>query len=168
MLMLQADNTRSPRLGDLLKAEVPTDWPPSDYAEALPEIIRDLELRPEMEGWWVYYFVRKRAEAGERKLIGCGGFKGCPSEDGSVEMGYGLLPEFHRQGFASEAAFAMVAFAFGHPTVSRVFADTGVDNTPSRHLLEKLGFRPIGDGAEAGTIRYDLPRALFVARAKIY
>lgn len=166
--MLRADQARSARLGELLDAEVPQSWPAAEYAEALPVFVQELELRPEVAGWWVYYWIRKAAEGTPRVLIGGGGFRGCPSDDGRVELGYGIVQEFQGLGYATEATFALIAFAFGHPRVETVFADTLGDNGPSRHVLEKLGFRLIGEGAEAGTVRYDLPRALFVARAKVY
>ncbi len=168
LAMLRADRDRSPQLAALLGAVVPTEWPSEDYAEALPVFVQEMELRPEVAGWWVYYWVRKAAEGAPRVLVGGGGFRGCPSDDGLVELGYGIIPEYQGLGYATEAAFALIAFAFGHPRVEAVFADTLGDNMPSRHVLEKLGFRLVGEGAEPGTVRYDLPRALFAARAKVY
>ena len=64
---------------------------------------------------WVLGFLAVHRES--NTPIGGGGFKGEPGADGIVEIAYGIDPEFQRQGYATEAAAALVAFAFADPRV---------------------------------------------------
>jgi len=45
-------------------------------------------------------------------VVGTAGFKGPPGADGVVEIAYGVVPEHQGKGFATEAARALVAYAF--------------------------------------------------------
>ena len=57
-----------------------------------------------------------------------------------TEIGYILVREHWGSGIAREAVSAVIDQIFAEGQ-RRVFADTDPDNTPSRALLEKLGFR---------------------------
>jgi RimJ/RimL family protein N-acetyltransferase len=59
------------------------------------------------------------------------------------ELGYWLIPEVWGRGFATQAATAALANAFG--TGSRmVIAGVHPDNRGSRRVLDKLGFLEVG------------------------
>ncbi|WP_261801904.1 GNAT family N-acetyltransferase [Streptomyces sp. ISID311] len=62
-----------------------------------------------------------------------------PPADGSVEFGYGIVPSRRGRGYASEAARALVAFAFTAPGVHTVRADIERSNPASGRVLEKAG-----------------------------
>lgn len=62
-----------------------------------------------------------------------------------VELGCHLLPAFWKSGFATEAAQAAIAHAFGALGMRRVFAGHHPDNAGSRRLVEKLGFTKVGE-----------------------
>jgi RimJ/RimL family protein N-acetyltransferase len=68
----------------------------------------------------------------------CGLLKRDALED--VDIGFALLPEFWRQGFAIEAASATVQYARRQLGLKRLAAITSMENAASRSLLEKLGF----------------------------
>jgi len=76
-----------------------------------------------------------------------------------VEVGYGVLPGFRRQGYATEAAQGLIAHAFAHPEVALVIAETLPDLFPSIGVLRKIGFVYVGEGSEPGVVRYELRRA---------
>ena len=76
-----------------------------------------------------------------------------------MEIGYSILESQQRQGYAPEAVGALLAWAFAHPEVHTVRAHTLPELVASIRVLEKCGFRHVGPGAEAGTIRYELPRS---------
>ncbi len=97
--------------------------------------------------------------AGERTLIGTCGFKGRPSQEGTVELGYSVLAEFQRGGLATEAVAALLDWAFIHRSVSAAIAETRPENVPSIRVIEKNRFRPAGPGREAGMSLYRLARA---------
>jgi RimJ/RimL family protein N-acetyltransferase len=69
-------------------------------------------------------------------------------------MGFGLyavelkesaeLPDFWRNGYAFEAASAVMSFGKRVLGLDRIVAILSQDNDPSRKLLEKLGFEPEG------------------------
>ncbi len=56
-----------------------------------------------------------------------------------VDVGFALLPEFWSQGYAFEAASAVIARA-RDDGFTRVLAITSQENDPSIRLLRKLGF----------------------------
>jgi ribosomal-protein-alanine N-acetyltransferase len=57
------------------------------------------------------------------------------------DLGFSLLPEYWAQGYAHEAAAAVMRHARSVLGLGRVLAITTVDNEPSMRLLGKLGFR---------------------------
>ena len=81
--------------------------------------------------------------------------------DGTVEVGYGIVSDQHRRGYASEAARALVGHAFARPAVRRVIAETYPELIGSIGVLRRCGFRHIGEGSEPGVVRYELTRAEF-------
>jgi [ribosomal protein S5]-alanine N-acetyltransferase len=96
---------------------------------------------------------------GTGELVGQAGFVPClnvfgqlPSLAPAGEEGEGLYstefglfwavrPAFRNQGIASEAAAALVGFAFETLRLSRVVATTTYGNAASRRVMEKLGMR---------------------------
>ena len=78
-------------------------------------------------------------------VIGTCGFKGPPGADGIVEIAYGIAPEYQGQGYATEAAGALVAYAFGVDQVGVVRAHTLPEATASTRVLAKNGFQPVGE-----------------------
>jgi [ribosomal protein S5]-alanine N-acetyltransferase len=66
--------------------------------------------------------------------------------DGAFEIGYWLGMPYWRQGYATEAARGLAAFAFRDLKATRLIAGWFHDNLASGHVLEKVGFVP--DGAE--------------------
>ncbi len=146
-------------LGAGLRAVVPPTWPP-EYLDrpSLEYTLDRLAEGPANLGWWLH-FVLLKGVAGRRTLIGSGGYKGPPSPDGTVEVGYGIVSDHRRHGYASEATRGLLARAFALPTVKRAIAETLPELTPSIGVLEKCGFRLIGEGSEPGVIRFELTRA---------
>jgi RimJ/RimL family protein N-acetyltransferase len=143
----------------LLEAEPPAFWPPPlNDSASLGWAQRFLEASPAHAGWATWYFALPRSGAGGRVLVGNGGFKGTPAADGTVEIGYSLLPAHHRQGLGTEAAGGLVQWAFSHPEVTRVIAETYPYLLPSIRVLEKNGFTLIGAGSEPDVIRFEKRR----------
>ena len=77
------------------------------------------------------------------RVIGFCGLRSARHGDGSIarpELLYGFFPRVWRQGFATEAAQAVLSYAFalGHEVV---VAATDVPNDASARVLERLGMR---------------------------
>ena len=70
-------------------------------------------------------------------------FGGDPDAHFTAEVGlfWVIAPEAQRQGIASEAAQALLDFAFGTLRVARVIASTEHDNCASIGVMRKLGMR---------------------------
>src|SRR6266571_1281494 len=92
---------------------------------------------------WVYGFAVVQRSA--RLVIGSASFKGPPDQAGMVEIAYGIVPEFERRGFATEASTALVAFAFASGLVRLVRAHTLPAHSASTRVLAKCGFTFVGD-----------------------
>ena len=58
-----------------------------------------------------------------------------------VDLGFAFLPDHRGQGYAREAALAVLAEAREAFGLKRVLAITSLDNERSMKLLERLGFR---------------------------
>ena len=69
----------------------------------------------------------------------CGLIKRDSLED--PDLGYALLPEYCSQGYAFEAASAVMGTAGGEFGMRRVVAVTSVGNERSIRLLTRIGFR---------------------------
>ena len=78
-------------------------------------------------------------------VIGMASFKGPPGADGVVEIGYGVVPDYQGHGYATEAAQALVAFAFSSGRVRVVRAHTLPEPNASTRVLAKCGFQHIGE-----------------------
>jgi [ribosomal protein S5]-alanine N-acetyltransferase len=92
---------------------------------------------------WVHGFAVVHRQSGS--VIGSVGFKGPPNEDAVVEIGYGIVPAFQGRGYATEAAEAVVAFAFDSGQVRLVRAHTLPTPNASTWLLAKCGFERTGE-----------------------
>ena len=91
--------------------------------------------------WRHGFFVVHHAD---RRVIGSAGYKGAPDAEGIVEIAYGIVPSHEGQGYATEAAGALVTYAFGHGA-ERVRAHTLPVANASTHVLRKCGFSKVGE-----------------------
>jgi RimJ/RimL family protein N-acetyltransferase len=75
------------------------------------------------------------------RLIGNCGIRVNDPDLREANIGYELNPEFWGQGYASEAARAILRFGFEELGLHRVWAECVADNAGSVRVLEKLGMR---------------------------
>jgi ribosomal-protein-alanine N-acetyltransferase len=92
---------------------------------------------------WVHGFAVVHGES--RLVIGSAGFKGPPDDTGEVEIAYGIVPDYEGRGYATEAASALVSFAFESGHVKRVRAHTLPATNASTRVLTKCGFKYTGE-----------------------
>ena len=144
-----------PALARALDAALPADWPPEFYdADSLTYTLDRLVADSEYEGWSTYFFLRRD----DRVLIGNGGYYAPPSEDGTVEVGYSVVPSMQGRGYATEATRGLVDRAFADRRVERIVAHTLPDRTPSIRVVEKVGFERSEATPEPGVIQFMLTR----------
>jgi hypothetical protein len=87
---------------------------------------------------------------------------GPPLADGTVEVGYSVVPEERGRGYATEVVQALTARALAAPDVQRVVAEVHEENAASLKVMERCGFYRLGTGREPGHHRYQhrAPRPL--------
>jgi RimJ/RimL family protein N-acetyltransferase/cytochrome c553 len=125
-------------LAAVLGVAAEAGWPGSQEAQAaLGPGYQHLRREPSLQPWWIYLLVHRA----DQQLIGLGGFKGRPDEQGTVEIGYSLTESYRGRGLATEAAQALVRFAFSQPSVRRVTALTQPARNASCRVLEKTGLQ---------------------------
>lgn len=110
------------------------------------------------QGWYGWYAINIEPASGKRSLVGSGGYFGPPDRNGIVEIGYSVLPEWQRRGYATEIVKALVDRAFCFEQTSLIIAHTSPDNQASKKVLVAGGFNEIGMEEEAGGLRFELAR----------
>jgi ribosomal-protein-alanine N-acetyltransferase len=138
----------------LLDARLPDGWPDDElepllelYAQWLADDLRTLGYGP-----WVAIAKDERAVAGSA------GFVGRPKADGSVEIGFGIHPDFRNRGYASEAAATLVRWVLEQPGVAKVVSRCDPANAASVRVHEKIGMTRLGDAD--GMIRWEATRGV--------
>lgn len=137
----------------LLRPIWPEDAPALYDAIADEGIVRNLARAPwpytiddaawfaRQEHSWLYpnFMLMLRTDGAPRLIGSCG----IAERDGDTELGYWIARPYWGQGFASEAARAVVhiAKALGH---AKLVSGHFIDNPASGRVLRKVGFRPLG------------------------
>jgi len=111
--------------------------------EVSPDWLAALRDSQEPDPWRYGFFLVHRDTSA---AIGAAGFKGPPdTTTGMVEIAYGIVPSFERQGYATEAAAALVVFAFEVPSVTLIRAHTLPTSKASQRVLIKCGFHHVAN-----------------------
>jgi [ribosomal protein S5]-alanine N-acetyltransferase len=91
-----------------------------------------------------YYRFWAVADARTDRCVGLVNYHDGHIRNRRAAIGYMIHPNRHRQGVATEAVAAILKFCFDELGLHRLQALIHPDNTPSRALVEKLGFRNEG------------------------
>ena len=116
-----------------------------ELKKAYDEMLEGCLRHPDQWDWYAIWMIEKT----DGTHIGDLCFKGL-RENGIAEIGYGILEEHQGQGYATEAVQAACHWAFLHPDVRSLEAETDAENAASQRVLEKCGFRPNGTFGEEG------------------
>jgi RimJ/RimL family protein N-acetyltransferase len=123
----------------MIGAQLPAEFPNEDeLAGFLPVQLHRMESTPDRLQW-----MARLMRASQGEIVGHCGFHGPPEVIGQAEIAYTVFTQYRGQGYAKEAAGALVdwAFAQGEP---RVFASVSPDNAPSLAVVRSLGFIQVG------------------------
>jgi ribosomal-protein-alanine N-acetyltransferase len=118
----------------LLGATLPPEWPQPDLLDVLPMLAA---ADPEPPGFGAWVMVEQVSS----RVVGDVGFLG-PPEDGLVEIGFSVLPDRRRRGYATEAVRTLLDWVLQQPGVRGVVARSDADNLGSAGVLEGAGFSP--------------------------
>jgi ribosomal-protein-alanine N-acetyltransferase len=135
-LSARADVADKARFGEILRATIPEAWPPPLLADVQEYFAAQLEKGAAVPGWWNWYAVLKT----EQTLVGTGGFAGQPDSEGTVTLGYSVVPGFEGQGYATELVSGLLAWFAASKRGARVHATTFERHYASVRVLEKNGF----------------------------
>jgi [ribosomal protein S5]-alanine N-acetyltransferase len=129
----------------ILGAALPAAWP--NRSAILKLRLRQLEADPALQPWLLRAICLRETNA----MIGCIGFHTRPDPHylqqwlrDAVEFGFEIFPGFRRNGYATEAAQALMQWASATHGVKRFVLTIAPDNEPSQVLAKGLGFRRIG------------------------
>lgn len=135
-----------PLIADILGSPFPDEWRRDGWSW-LGHHLERAERHPFSPAWGPRLLLREEViDDGTRvrkTVIGEAGFHG-PPDDGWLEVGYMIVAEHRRQGFAEEALRALLRWASDQPDVAGFEASVDPGNLASRNLLRKLGFEEEG------------------------
>ncbi len=97
-------------------------------------------------------------------LIGGCGLRRETEDSRVANMGWAINPEFQNQGYATEAAGALIQFGFERLGLLVIYATCDTRNSPSFKVMEKLGMKRVGlikkdkevKGYRRDTYRYEI------------
>lgn len=84
---------------------------------------------------WIIVEIASNSIAGEI------GYKRKADENGYIEIGYSIQVEYRNKGYITEAINLLSAWAFTHPEVKAILAETLDDNIHSIKALQNNGFK---------------------------
>ncbi len=124
----------------ILGLTFPDEFPtPGERHGFLPVQLERMQADPQRRDWMARIMVSRS----DRSVIGHCGFHGPPEMIGRAEIGYTVFTHYRGQGYAKEAAGALVEWAFAQGA-SEVYASVAPDNAPSLAVVRSLGFIQIG------------------------
>jgi ribosomal-protein-alanine N-acetyltransferase len=119
-------------------AILPDAWPQGDLLDVLPIQAAAVDAEAERFGVWLVI------ERDTNTVVGDIGFLGPPAGR-SVEIGFSVIPDRRRRGYATEAARALVDWAFRQPGIGEVVARSDPENEASARVLAAAGFERVGE-----------------------
>jgi ribosomal-protein-alanine N-acetyltransferase len=102
---------------------------------SLEDVIRSKKQEQWYADWQSVLIILKE----ENVIIGGFCFQRHPDEDGTVQIGYTIRPEYQRQGYMTEALKGGIAWIFQRRDISAVLAETTKSNVPSHKVLQNVG-----------------------------
>jgi [ribosomal protein S5]-alanine N-acetyltransferase len=132
--------------GELLGIRLPAAPLDPPAERFLTHRLEQMRREPEVQRWLARAVVLR--DEGHM-LVGNAGFHGEPGvnaagEPRALEIGYGILPEHRRRGFATEAVGGMLGWARTQG-MDHFVASVAPDNEPSLAIIRKLGFVHTGE-----------------------
>ena len=120
---------KNPKIGPI------AGWPPHKSVEDSLNIIRTVFNKKE-----TYAVVKDDIP------IGCVGLLFHPDTnhwwgEGACELGYWIGEKYWGRGYAAEASKKVIQHAFEDLNIKEIYASYRIENTQSKRVLEKLGFK---------------------------
>lgn len=126
------------------------DWGPNTFEETRNFIRRAIATQNEHPRRNYNFAMILRAK---NRLIGACGIFVSNLDNREAWIGYVLNRHFWGQGYATEAAKALLTFGFEKLNLHRIFATCDPANIASAHVLEKIGMQHEGRLREHKRVR---------------
>lgn len=124
------DYVKDPRFWALQAGEPPSE----DRVKALVQwAVREQGMSPRIN----YYLAAADAKSGQ--IIGEAVLKVVPPGHGQGEIGFGVVPQHWKKGYATEIARALLEAGFKKLNLHRVAAQCAPENKASIRVMQKLG-----------------------------
>lgn len=143
-------------ISEKLNVTVHENWTEFGVGALQYSLDRLLESEDE-KNWWTYFPIHKQ----DNILLGSGGYKGKPTTDGIVELGYEIAPIYRNRGFGTEMTKGLIERAFKDNRVKLIIAHTLGQENPSTKVLQKCSFvktEEINDPDEGQIWKWELKR----------
>lgn len=99
---------------------------------------------------WIMFAVELISE---HRMIGEVGIYLEPPPQSTGDLGWSFHPDYHRQGYATEAARVLLKYAFQERGLQRVTSTCDARNKGSIRLMERLGMRHEGNRQQSQFLR---------------
>jgi RimJ/RimL family protein N-acetyltransferase len=129
---------------EVIGSSLPAAWPQMDLFDVLP---MQAAAEPGAERFGIWLIIERDTNT----VVGDIGFMGPPDGD-VVEIGFSVIPDRRRRGYATEAARSLVDWAFRDPGIREVTARSEPENEASARVLRAVGFARIGE--DRGVVRW--------------
>ena len=140
--LLAQDHTRAAQIGGF---QIPNDLILSE--RTLQMRLRQIHANPEVQPWLLRAIVIRQSQT----MCGRIGFHSEPGPEDlrdvaadGVEIGYAVGESFRRQGFAKEAALALMRWAFENHRQRCFILSIDPNNEASLAMAHSMGFKEIG------------------------
>ena len=114
-------------------------WPDEDVMDTIPRIIKNLSKNNYATGLESWLIIKKET----KEIIGDVGFKGYNFDSQNVDLGYGIIFEERRKGYAEEASRELINWVLKLDYIKEITANCSTENFQSIHLLNKLAFQQL-------------------------
>ena len=101
-------------------------------------------------GEWIIWALEHLAS---HRVIGHITIWNLDAENQRGEVGFVLARDFHKLGLMREALFELIRYGFIDMQLNELEAYTEAGNKPAIRLLERFGFKPVGQEDEQGVQR---------------
>lgn len=125
-------------------------WPLADLLDVIP---MQAAAEPDDERFGIWLIIERDTNT----VVGDIGFMG-PPDGGTVEIGFSVIPDRRRRGYATEATRSLIDWAFRDPRIREVTARSEPENEASARVLRAAGFARVGEGR--GVLRWHRTRSL--------
>lgn len=125
-------------------------YEPATRESALRFLAKQAVAEPSDAGAYLAFAVHHKRD---NKMIGEVGIEVFPRAQSRGGIGWSFHPDYHGQGYASEAARVLLAYSFSFLDLHRLTTFCDTRNVASYQLMERLGMRREGHSLQSMLLR---------------